>query len=130
MKPKLFLLFNHQITDEQRKDAAASLAVSSIMEPPEAIRDVWKRIPPELPAIDEHLAPVISWISRQAGAGDYLLVQGDFGATYLMVRFAIEKGMIPIYSTTERIVVEEKQADGTIHLLHAFRHRRFRKYGL
>ncbi len=129
MKNKLLLLFNHQITDEQRKDAAVSLAVSSIVEPPEPIRDVWKRIPPELPAIEEHLAPVTSWISRQAGAGDYLLVQGDFGATYLMVRYAFDNGLIPIYSTTERLTEEEKQADGAVRLTHTFKHCRFRRYG-
>ena len=129
MKPKLFLLFNHQITEEQRKDAALSLAVASIIEPPEAIRDVWKRIPPELSAIDEHLAPVKSWISEQAGSGDYLLVQGDFGATYLMVCYAFENDLIPIYSTTERLVVEAKQADGAVRLTHTFRHCRFRRYG-
>ncbi len=129
MRPKLLLLFNHHITNEQRKDAAASLAVSSIVEPPEAIRDVWKRIPPELPAIEDHLAPVMSWISRQADSGDYLLVQGDFGATYLMVRYAFDNGLIPIYSTTERQVAEEKQADGEVQLMHTFKHCRFRRYG-
>ncbi len=129
MKSKLLLLFNHQITDEQREDVAVSLAVSSIVEPPEVLRNIWKRIPPELSAIDEHLSPIKSWISEQAGYGDYLLVQGDFGATYLLVRFAFENDLIPIYSTTERLVIEEKQADGSIRLTHTFRHCRFRIYG-
>lgn len=129
MKPKLLLLFNHQITDEQREDAAVSLAVSSIVEPPEAFKGIWKRIPPELEAIWPYLTPARKWMTDNGRAGDFVLIQGDFGAAYLMVRFALENGLVPIYSTTERMAVEEKQADGSVRLTHTFRHCRFRRYG-
>ncbi len=106
MRLKLLLLFNHHITNEQRKDAAASLAVSSIVEPPEAIRDVETDTARVARDRGSFGAGNVVWISRQADR-DYLLVQGDFGATYLMVRYAFDNGLIPIYSTTERQVAEE-----------------------
>ncbi len=106
-----------------------SLAVSEIVEPPEEIKSIWKRVPPELLAIDEYLAPVKSWLSEQSARGDYLLVQGDFGATYLMVCFAFMVGLVPIYSTTERMAVEETQSDGAVNLKHTFRHCKYRRYG-
>ena len=61
--------------------------------------------------------------------GDYILIQGDFGACFLMVQFAFEKGFIPIYSTTEREAVETHGEDGSVSLTHRFKHRIFRRYG-
>jgi hypothetical protein len=129
MNPKLFVLFNHQITADQQTDARSSLAVSSFVEPPQSIRSLWKNVPPDLPAIDGYLEPFKEWLAVQAKPGDYLLVQGDFGATFLMVRFAFEFGMVPVYATTERHVEEDHLADGTVSAIHQFKHRMFREYG-
>ena len=129
MSNKLILLFNHEITAPQEADARKSLAVKTIVEPPSEIKVIWKRVPPELPAIDEYLEPVKSWLSAQAQRGDYLLVQGDFGATYIMVNFAFEQGLIPIYSTTQREAFEETEKDGSVKLVHQFKHQNFRRYG-
>jgi hypothetical protein len=130
MNSKLFLLFNHQITADQEADARNSLAVSVTVEPPEDIKTIWKRLPSELPTIEDYLEPVKSWLSSKAESGDYLLVQGDFGATYLMVRFAFDLGLVPVYSTTERMVKEERVSDGMVNTMHTFIHRRFRRYGV
>jgi hypothetical protein len=129
MNPKLFVLFNHQITADQQTDARSSLAVSAFVEPPQSIRSLWKNVPPDLPAIEDYLTPVKAWLAEMAAPGDYLLVQGDFGATYTIVRFAFERGLIPVYATTERRVEEDQHVGGTVTATHSFRHRRFRKYG-
>lgn len=126
---KLFLLFNHRVTSDQEVDAKVSLGVSMIIEPPESLKALWQNVPPERDAITGYLLPVQAWLSEKAGPGDYLLVQGDFGATYLMVHFAFEIGMVPIYSTTERMAVENHKEDGIVELTHDFKHRRFRRYG-
>jgi hypothetical protein len=86
-------------------------------------------VPPGLEKIEAYLEPIRAWVIESAQLGDFLLVQGDFGAVYLMVRFALEKGLIPIYSTTERVAAEEHKEDGSVTLTHHFRHVRFRKYG-
>jgi len=125
----LFLLFNHRITPLQESDARDSLKVREIVEPPEEILDLWCRIPPDLPEIKSFLSPVRRWLAGQAEKGDFLLVQGDFGACFLMVRFAFEMEYVPVYSTTERDAVENHGGDGSVTLTHRFEHRIFRRYG-
>jgi hypothetical protein len=129
MDRALIFLFNHQLTADQESDARENLGVSKVVEPPEALRELWGNVPPELAELTGYLEPVKQWLMVQASSGDYLLIQGDFGATYLMVNFALENGLIPIHSTTEREATEEVHPDGSVKLSHRFFHKRFRKYG-
>jgi len=125
----LFILFNHTITPLQRDDAYASLMVEKIIAAPAEIQNLWSHIPPDLPELTASLGPVFQWLRGAAAAGDYLLVQGDFGATFLLVEFALQNGLIPLYSTTERTVVEQHLEDGGVKLEHNFRHVRYRCFG-
>jgi len=125
----LFLLFNHQFTPDQEADARASLGVERVVKLPKDLQEIWSEIPPELEAISPRLDPIRRWLELQADPGDYVLIQGDFGATFLMIQFALEKNLIPIYSTSHRKAVETRQPDGSIVLTHHFRHTRFRHYG-
>ena len=125
----LFLIFNHQITQKQEADVFVSLDVNKIVCLPDELKEVWCQIPSALPGISNYLEPVKNWLARQAKKNDYVLIQGDFGACFIMVNFAFEIGLIPIYSTTDREADEEYKKDGTIKLVHQFRHRIFRKYG-
>jgi len=125
----LFLIFNHRITQNQQTDARTSLGVQHIRDLPPDLKEVWCRIPPDSPAIDTYISPIKAWLSNHASKEDYVMIQGDFGATYIMVNYASEKGLIPIYSTSSREVIEEHQPDGSVSLKHNFNHIRFRKYG-
>ena len=69
------------------------------------------------------------WLRSHAQANDFVLIEGDFGACYLMVRFAVENGLVPVYSTTFREAEEEYGEDGSVRLVHRFEHRIFRRYG-
>jgi hypothetical protein len=124
----LLLLFNHQLTPDQDSDARESLGVSKVLEPPEALRELWGNVPPDLTDLGGYLEPLRQWLTAHSAPADYVLIQGDFGATYLMVDFAFEKELIPIYSTTDREATEELQPDGSMKLTHRFQHNRFRKY--
>ena len=126
----LFLIFNHQFTPGQEAEARTSLGVEKITSLPKELQERWRDIPPSLPAIQEYLEPFRAWLAAQAGDGDYVLIQGDFGACYLMVLFALERKLIPVYSTTLREAEEEVQPDGSVKLIHHFRHQMFRKYGM
>jgi len=128
--PILFLLFNHRLTPSQEADARASLGVAAIVPPPPEISRLWSEIPPEAERLGDTLAPARNWLAAQAAPGDFILIQGDFGATSLMVNAATQQGLIPIYSTTRRQAVEEHMEDGSVHLRHIFTHVRFRRYGL
>lgn len=125
----LYLLFNHQITPVQQDDARNALGIGRIVDLPPDLQRLWSAVPPELDAIGSHLAPIQQWLAAHAAPGDFLLVQGDFGATCLMVAFAFQKGLVPIYSTTKRQAVETILPNGGIQLTHSFQHERFRRYG-
>jgi len=128
-RPNLLVLFNHTLTDGQIEDARRTLAVGDILEPPVAIVQAWSQIPAILENLDDYLSDTRDWLALTAKPGDYVLVQGDYGATYLMVRFAFEKGYLPVYSTTIRQANEERLSGGEVRVTHDFRHRIFRCYG-
>lgn len=127
--PALFLLFNHRFTAAQKVAAREQLGVERISVLPAELQPIWGQIPPDLLELTGYLKPICSWLAGQATPGDYVLIQGDFGATYLMVRFALEHGLIPVYATTSRQALEEHLPDGTVKLLHYFQHQMFRRYG-
>ena len=130
MSPSLYLIFNHQITVRQKQDAQESLGVDKIIELPPVLDTIWRQIPPDLESIKNYLDPVKDWLALYSQKNDYILIQGDFGACYIMANFAFRIGLIPIYSTTERKAVEEHDDDGTVKLTHHFQHRIFRRYGV
>ncbi|RLC28874.1 MAG: hypothetical protein DRH37_08700 [Deltaproteobacteria bacterium] len=130
MARSIHLIFNHTFTALQRQDAVDSLGVDRIQDMPPDLKSLWRNIPPDLPRISGYLEPVKAWLKGRAERGDYVLIQGDFGACHIMVNFALAHDLIPVYSTTERIAVEAHGEDGTVKLTHHFKHRIFRRYGL
>jgi hypothetical protein len=124
----LFLLFNHSLTAPQESDARTSLGIGRILLPPPVISRYWMEIPPDVEELTEHLAPVISWLGNEARPGDFALIQGEFGATFLLVNEALRLGLVPIYSTTRRQAVEHHLPDGQVNISHIFSHVRYRKY--
>jgi len=127
---RLFLIFNHRITPLQERDARRTLEVEEIVDLPEGLKPVWNQIPPDLPTIGEYLEPIKIWLREHASTGDYVLIQGDFGACYILVEYAFSLGLTPVYSTTVREVIEEHESDGSVKLTHNFQHRIFRRYGV
>jgi len=130
MSLSLYLLFNHELTSLQEKDALVSLGVELIKDPPSDLKSMWRQIPPDLRGVDSYLQSVKNWLKKFAEKGDYVLIQGDFGACFIMVNFALKQSLIPIYSTTEREAVEEHGENGSIKLTHQFKHHIFRRYGI
>ncbi|MBI4766069.1 MAG: hypothetical protein HY787_15970 [Deltaproteobacteria bacterium] len=125
----LFLIFNHQFSSEHEADAHLSLGVTKSAPLPTQLQELWRSIPPILPALQNYLGPFRSWTASLVAEGDYVLIQGDFGACYLLARFALNQGLIPVYSTTQREAEEEVLPDGTVRLIHLFGHQIFRRYG-
>jgi len=126
--PNLIVLFNHTLTPAQRADAHDRLGAERIIEPPEEIKKTWSQVPPELESLADYLAPVRAWLAEASAPGDFVLIQGEFGATCTMAREAAALGLIPVYSTTRREAQEEHLPDGSVHVRHVFFHVRFRRY--
>lgn len=124
---KLCLLFNHTLTSEQANDAKVSLFCDEFVSLPEQLQDLWSNVPPELESLSCYLQPIKEYIHANVQKDDFVLIQGDFGATYMMVNFVKNLGAIPVYATTSRDVVEVLKGD-TVVKQSVFRHQRFRKY--
>jgi len=129
MSKTLYLIFNHTLTHIQEDDGKKSLGISSIVNLPQHLKDLWKDIPPDIKEINDFLNPLKIWLKENAKLNDYILIQGDFGACYHMVNFAFKNKFIPVYSTTKRIAKESISSDGSVVLKHQFKHCIFRKYG-
>lgn len=124
---KMFLLFSHGLTQSQIEDAQENLGVSTFVELSPQLQELWSQVPPSLESLGDHLKPCYDFLSAQAREGDYVLIQGDFGAVYETVSFAKKQGFIPIYATTLRKSQEEISGD-TVNKSSVFEHVLFRKY--
>lgn len=126
--PKMLLLFSHELTDDQVKDAKRTLNIDEFIPLPSDLQNLWQNIPSIKPTLNVYLEPFCNWIKENEDPEDYVLIQGDFGAVYLMVNFAFSMNLIPVYSTTERKAEERRMPDNTVKVERVFRHGIFRKY--
>ncbi len=125
----LFLLFNHKLTDKQKNNAYSSLGIENIVDMPDELKALWRQVPSNLAEIKQCIAPVQNWLASNSHFGDYTLIQGDFGACYIMVKFAFQNHLAPVYSTTAREAVEVHEKDGSVKVIHKFNHVIYRQYG-
>ena len=119
-----FTLINHTLTSEQEEDARKNLNVDKFVNIADAM---WSDIDPSEKSVIKFVETYKDKLKKQAKVGDILLVQGDFGATYNMIRFAKNMGLIAVYATTNRIVSEQVE-NGKVVIKREFKHARFREY--
>jgi hypothetical protein len=121
---KLFVLMNHDILKTQIDEAKNILGAEEIV----VLSDeAWSKIDPNKESIAPDMRLYKERLRQEANEGDFLLVQGDFGATYNMVCFADKHKLIPIYATTLRRSIE-RISGGKIITTREFVHARFRLY--
>ena len=120
----LFMLMNHALTQEQEEDARKNLDVGKFVNIADA---TWSDIDPSGKSVINIVEVYKDRLRSQAKAGDVLLVQGDYGATYNMIRFAKNMDLLAVYATTNRIVSEHVE-NGKVVTKREFKHARFREY--
>ena len=120
----LFTLINHTLTSEQEEDARKNLNINKSIHIADA---TWSDIDPSEKSVIKIVEIYKYRLRLQAKAGDVLLVQGDYGATYNMIRFAKNMGLIAVYATTNRIVSEQVE-NGKVVIKREFKHAKFREY--
>lgn len=126
---KVFVLLNHELTENQNKELLEEFEVSDIIYPSKNILDFWSNISCSKKLdIDTLKKNICSWLRQEAKENDYVIVQGEFGATFFVVDFCFQNYLIPIYSTSKRIYKEVNNNDGSISRTHVFKHECFRKY--
>ena len=124
---KLFLFFSHQLTESQQREAKEALGVEEFVPLPDRLQKKFSSVPPELESLDGYVVDFMEFLLQNARPGDFVLAQGDFGLVYRIVEMAKSIGLVPIYATTRRVVLEEKQGEETIKISR-FEHVRFRRY--
>ena len=72
--PDLYLLFSHELTDQQKKEAYEELGVSKIYSLPDNLKALWSQIPPEISELASYLKPLKEWLDSQIREGDYILI--------------------------------------------------------
>jgi len=124
---KLFLVFSHSLTQKQEEDAKKSLKVDEFVSLPQELQKIFSNIPPEEKDISKYIFPIKEFLKKESQKGDYVLIQGDFGAVVDLVNFSKSIGLIPIYSTTKRESIE-KIIDNKVIKQSVFKHILFRRY--
>ncbi len=126
MSKSIFLLFSHKLTDYQIEELKKS-GITSYVYLPRGLQILWSSVPPDLKELKDYLKPIIEWLKAKAKKGDWVLVQGDFGAVFTVVDFCFHNGLVPVYATTSRLSIEEFNENGSLKLSR-FEHVMFRKY--
>ncbi len=123
----LHLLFNHKLTAEQQNDAIKTLQVANFIYLTDELQQIWSNVPSDETDIEKHLKKLKEYIEKNIKRNDIVLIQGDFGATYMMVDLVRSLGAIAVYATTKRSVVEVMDGDKVIKQS-IFKHSIFRRY--
>ena len=63
--PDLFLLFSHELTNQQKREAIEELGVEAIKYLPDSLKELWSQIPPEVPEVAVHLRPIKAWLKER-----------------------------------------------------------------
>jgi hypothetical protein len=123
----MILIISHSLTGEQIKKASEKLGVNEFINLSEKLQIKWSNVPPNLNKLNNYLSDIKEWIEKISRKGDYIFVQGEFGATYIIINYSFAKKLIPIYATTKR-VNKEKVISNKVINEKIFEHIKFRKY--
>lgn len=129
MERQMFFIMSHPLITEQKNDAFESLGVTHFIELDESLKKIWSAVPADMDCegVKKHRQPLMTWLEHNALPGDYVLVQGDYGATFHVVNVVMQSGVIPVYATSRRKVTEQ-EVNGTVIKTGEFRHVRYRRY--
>ena len=115
------------MSDIQKNDAYENLKVTKIIEAPPNIKKIWGNIEPISDLNTVKLDEIVSWIKENSNKQDYVLVQGEFGATFYIVDYCFKNNLIPVYATSIRRVEETRQGEKVI-TNRVFVHEGYRRY--
>jgi len=123
----MYLFFSHQLTSSQYQEAKEKWGVEEFVSLPPHLQKLFSEVPPEIEDLSEYIRPFISFILETYKKEDLILLQGEYGIVYKLVNISKSIGIIPIYSTTVRKIVEKK-VKGKVVKVSEFSHVLFRRY--
>ena len=126
--PTLFLVTSHNLTPDQIADLKATFGVEDIITPTPEIAQMCKAIP----ATDsfEHISHLAVEIVEQAYRSkcNYLCVMGEPALVTLCYTNLVSP-LTFIQATTDRISIDQPQADGSVIKTAVFKHVQWRVWG-
>lgn len=126
MEKKALLLFSHQLTDNQVKELTEDFEIKNIMSLPTELQEMWSNVSIKKNYM-ENLEKIKKYIENNFNRDDVMLIQGNWGYTYNLVKWSIDNDLIPVYSYTERNVEEIKDGEN-VKKISYFKHIKFIKY--
>lgn len=126
MERKALLLFSHQLTENQEKELVENFKVKKIISLSSELQKMWSNVSIK-EKYKENLEKIKKYIEENFNENDVMLVQGNWGYTYNIVKWSIEKKLVPVYSYTERNVEEIKDGEN-VKKISYFKHVKFIEY--
>ena len=126
MERKALLLFSHQLTENQEKELVENFKVKKIISLSSELQEMWSNVSIK-ENYKENLEKIKKYIEENFNENDVMLVQGNWGYTYNIVKWSIEKRLVPVYSYTERNVKEIKDGEN-VKKISYFKHVKFIEY--
>ncbi len=126
MERKVLLLFSHQLTGNQEKELVENFKVKKIVSLSSELQEMWSNVSIK-ENYKENLEKIKKYIEENFNENDVMLVQGNWGYTYNIVKWSIEKKLVPVYSYTERNVEEIKDGEN-VKKISYFKHVKFIEY--
>ena len=126
MERKALLLFSHQLTENQEKELVENFKVKKIVSLSSELQEMWSNVSIK-ENYNENLEKIKKYIEENFNENDVMLVQGNWGYTYNIVKWSIEKKLVPVYSYTERNVEEIKDGEN-VKKISYFKHVKFIEY--
>ena len=127
MGKKMILLFSHNLTNLQIEDAKASLQVEEILYLPANLQEIWSNVNPEVDD-RENLEEIKKYVRENLNKNDFVLIQGEWGYSYEMVKWSKRECFVPIYSATIRNYQEKVDNEGNVINTHIFKHVKYKIY--
>jgi hypothetical protein len=124
--PAAFCLLNHQLTENQIAELTSAFGAEAIVYPPEELSALWSNVPTEKRLDAQWFEPFTNWL-RQAGKGDIVVLQGEFGAAFALTDYALQRGLIPVHAVTRRVSREAREGE-VVRKTYVFEHVCFRPY--
>lgn len=126
MERKVLLLFSHQLTENQEKELVENFKIKKIVSLSSELQEMWSNVSIK-ENYKENLEKIKKYIEANFNENDVMLVQGNWGYTYNIVKWSIEKKLVPVYSYTERNVEEIKDGEN-VKKISYFKHVKFIEY--
>ena len=123
---KALLVFSHQLTNNQEIELLEKYKVGKIEKLPEELQYMWSNVSIKKD-YKENLEKIKKYIANNFNSKDIMVIQGNWGYTYNLVKWSINNGFLPLYSYTERNVEEIKEGEN-VKKISYFKHIKFIEY--